>query len=192
VSPSDSEHLVKGNVFVTVRDWLTDAHGEASYQRLLDAMPPEHAREVADPLPSIWHPETIHQSMLHALHETVCSGDLRRYQGVIADITVLGVHKFARLILQMSSNAFVLRRLPTLWKIIRRGPATTEVDQTRERTQIAYGRFPFYGDALYRHYILGVLTGIVRTSARMDPTVEVVRYETDRLLVDLRLPVGAG
>ncbi len=184
-------HLVKGNVFVTVREWLVQEHGADAYEQLLEAMPVAHAREVADPIPSTWHPEAIHQSMLHGLHAVFCGRDPRRYQEAIAALTILGVHKFARLVLQMSSNAFVLRRLPTLWRIIRRGPATTEVVQEGELTQIRYGAFPFYEDELYRSYILGVLTGIVRISAGADPEVQVVSHGADRMLVELRLPSGA-
>jgi len=184
----DPAHLVKGSVFVTVRSWLTDEHGEQGYDDLLGAMTAEHASEVRDPLPSTWHPEEVHQSMLHALNEVFCDRDPFRYRQAIAALTVLGIHKFARLVLQMSSNAFVLRRLPTLWNVIRRGPATTEVEQQGDLTRIRYGSFPFYGDDLYRRYTLGVLTGIVRTSAEVDPEVQVVSHGTDRMVVELRLP----
>ena len=188
---TEPTHLVKGNVFVTVREWLTREHGREAYDDLLGAMPEDHAAEVRDPLPSIWHPEEVHQSMLHGLHAVFCDRDSRRYRDAIAELTILGVHKFARLILQMSSNAFVLRRLPTLWRVIRRGPATTDVEQREGLTTIRYGAFPFYGDELYRLYILGVLTGIVRVSAGADPEVRVVSHDVDRMRVELRLPEGA-
>lgn len=184
---SEPTHLVKGNVFVTVREWLVREHGESAYADLLDAMPAAHAAEVREPMPSIWHPEEVHQSMLHALNQVFCDRDPERYREAIAELTILGVHKFARLVLQMSSNAFVLRRLPTLWRIIRRGPATTEIEQQRGLTRIRYGSFPFYGDELYRTYILGVLTGIVRISAGVDPDATVVTHGDDRMLVELRL-----
>ena len=180
-------HLIKGNAFVTVREWLTREHPARGYEALLEAMPAEHRMLVADPTPSVWHPEAGHRSMLHALDHVICNGDPVRFHRAITGATQLGVHKFARLILQMSSNAFVLRRLPTLWRVIRRGPATTVVDQDEERTRLTYTEFPFFADPLYRRYIVGVLTGVVLTSGGAAPRVDIVEHGVDSMVAEVRL-----
>lgn len=153
-------------------------------------MPADHRTLVADPLASVWHPEEVHRSMLHGLFSAVCDGDTSRFHDAIVGATELGIHKFARLILQMSSTAFVLRRVPTLWHIIRRGPASTKVEQGHGITRLTYSGFPYFDDVLYRHYIVGVLTGIAHVSGGVVPDVSVLEHSADGMIVEVRFPTG--
>lgn len=85
----------------------------------------------------------------------------------------------------MSSAAFVLRRAPTLYGVIRRGPATLTVDQAEGRSHLAYRQFPFFDDELYRHYFRGLLRGLVRRALGRTPEVRIVGWGPDSLDVEI-------
>lgn len=179
-------HEIKGSAFVTLRQWMLTQMGTAAFRQLVRAMPATHRSAVEEPLASAWHPEEVHRDVLRGLLAT-CEGDFERYQDAIAGATQLGIHKFARLVLQMSSASFVLRRSPAMWRIIRRGPATLHVEQNDRRTVVNYRDFPFFEDLLYRKYITALLGAIVNTSAGYVPEVEIIDGSANSVAVAVTL-----
>lgn len=180
-------HEIKGAAFVTLQRLVTTEHGAENWSALVAAMPPAHGAQVQHAHASDWFDEEVHASVLRATFETVAARDVTRYEQVIDAGTTLGVHTFARLILGMSSPAFVVRRCPTLWTVIRRGPARVSVEQPSEgRSIVRYERFPFFDDVLYRHYFRALLGAVVRPALGRTPIVSLLAHTANTLDVEIR------
>lgn len=180
-----SPQEIKGSAFVVLGRWLTENQGEDAYASLLAALSEGDRATVSGALASQWYPEELHGRVLRRLFEVNARGDIARFEAIIDGCTLLGVQTFARLILSMSTTAFMLRRAPTLWSVIRRGPATLAVEQTDERSRLAYRQFPFFGDELYRHYFRALLMGVVRPTLGRDPSVKVFDWGPSSLDVEI-------
>lgn len=174
-------HEVKGSAFVTVARWLQRDADRDDLARYLAALGDATRDRVRDATATQWFPESVHAEVLHVVFEVLAAGELPRFEQIIAECTTLGVQRFAKLVLSMSSPAFVLRRCPTLWTVLRRGPASVDVDQDGPRTVLHYRGFPYFDDRLYRHYIRALLGALVRPSLGRDPTVELVGHGADWL-----------
>ena len=175
------DHEVKGSAFVTVARWLQHAGDPDAVARYLDALDDTARIPVRDATAGQWYPESIHVTVLHAVFDVLAHRDIPRFERIIADCTTLGVQTFAKLVLSMSSPTFVLRRCPTLWSVLRRGPSSVAVDQDGAHSVLHYRDFPFFDDVLYRHYIRALLGALVRPSLGREPAVEIVAHGPDWL-----------
>lgn len=180
-------HEIKGAAFVTLQRLVTTEYGADAWSALVSTMPPAHAAAVRGAHASDWFDEVVHASVLRATFETLAARDIARYEQVIDAGTTLGVSTFARLILGMSSPAFVVRRCPALWSVIRRGPARVSVEQPSEgRSILRYDGFPFFDDVLYRHYFRALLGAVVRPALGRTPIVSLLAHTADTLHVEIR------
>jgi hypothetical protein len=155
------------------------------YEAFLAALAPDDRVIVRDTLPTQWHPEELHARVLQATFEVLAKRDINRYERIIGDCTLLGVKTFARLVLSMSSPEFVLRRTPTLWSVLRRGPATLTVEQSGTLSVLRYRSFPFFADPLYRHYFRALLGALVRPALGRTPKVRLADHGDDSLDVEI-------
>ncbi len=180
-------HEIKGSAFVTLSRWLRD-HTDPDRQAEFWLALADAAEPVRHAVAGQWFPETLHHEVLRALAATIAEGDLDRYEATIHACTLAGVQVFANLLLSMSSPAFVLRRTPTLYAVIRRGPATLTVEQSPGSSLLRYRQFPFFVDPLYRHYFRALLGAVVEPALGRTPPVELLDHGADWL--DVR--VGHG
>lgn len=179
-------HEIKGSAFVTLRRQISAARGDEAWNELVARVPEPHRKAVRDATASEWYPEETHAAVLTALFETAAQGDVEKLETIVDEATTLGLQTFARAILAMSSPAFVIRRCPTLWSVIRRGPATLRVEQPEAGlSRLHYEGFPFFDDRLYRHYFRALLGAIVRPALRRAPVVRIVAHTTTTLDVEI-------
>jgi hypothetical protein len=181
VERQGDSHEIKGSAFVTVARWLKREGDRAALARYLAALDEPTRARVRDATATHWFPESVHADVLHAIFDELAGGDIPRFEHIVAECTMLGVQTFAKLVLSMSSPAFVLRRCPTLWSVLRRGPSGITVEQDGPRSVLHYRDFPYFDDALYRHYIRALLGSLVRPSLGRTPTVELVGHGRDWL-----------
>lgn len=179
-----SDHEIKGSAFVTLLRWA-DEHRPGEVPAFLAALSPTDRDIVREALPSAFYPEELHHRVLVAAHSVFAREDLRAFERMIAACTSLGVQTFARLVLSFASTRFLLRRMPTLWSVLRRGPATLTVEQTEGHTDLHYRSFPFFRDHLYRHYFRALLGAVVEPTLGRTPSVEIVDHGPDWL--DVRI-----
>jgi hypothetical protein len=178
-------HEIKGAAFVTLSRFVTEVHGPDVLASLTAALPPDSRDAIVHLLPSEWHAEDVHQHVLRATFDVVARGRIDRFEEIIADCTLRGVQSFATLVLGMASPEFVLRRAPTLWRVIRRGHASLTVEQTGTMTTVKYRNFPYFGDELYRSYFRALLGALARPSLGHTPPVTLLGHGDDWL--DVRL-----
>lgn len=179
------EHEIKGSAFITLARWFTETRRIHGWSEMLAHLDERDRLTVEGALASEWYPEALHGRVLEALFVVTAQRDYARFEAIVDACTLLGVQTFARLVLSMSSPAFVLRRAPTLWAVIRRGPATLTVEQTEGRSRLRYRQFPFFADELYRLYFKGLLTALVRPTLKRPPQVKIVSFSADSLDIEI-------
>ena len=94
---------------------------------------------------------------------------------------IIGVNRFFRVLLRLSSPAFVLRQTPTMWRQIRRGQGRGEVEPVPGGTLIRYRDFPWFDDVNYRLLAKGSLGAIVAIAGKQLPRVDISDFGSDWL-----------
>jgi hypothetical protein len=190
---SDAEPQAKGVWFVTARRLLLDVHGQEMLARVARRMGDEHARTLLEPMASAWYPELSFQSAMGAVMEETCGGDQERFVDFIEACTILGINRFLRVVLSLTSPARVLAKMPAFWARHRQHNGKLTVDIDERRALLHYTEFPFFGDRNYRIAVRGILRKTLEVSSGARPEVTVREYEQDRLLVEVRFaPHGLG
>ena len=172
---------VKGLWFSSARRYVLEAHGPDALAAVVEQVPAAHRESLAAPLASAWYPEVSLQECLAAANRVLARGNRERMLEVLEGCAVVGVNRFFRIALQLTSTAFALRTLPATWAHMRRGPGTMRVTIDDRVATIDYARFPFFDDPNYRLLVLGTLRPLLRLSTGYEPRVEIVRYTTDTL-----------
>jgi hypothetical protein len=180
---SDRDSEVKGVWFVSMRAWLGDHASADERAAMLEAILSEYRPAFADPLVSEWYPEPMLASALYAAHRVLAEGDDERFVRIIEGCTEVGVNRFFRLLLRLSSVGFVAKLVPTMWKQIRRGVGEVHVETVGDEARIFYRRFPRFADPLYPLMTLGSLRALVRISTGAEPVVEIRDRGADFLTV---------
>lgn len=182
---SDAEPLAKGVWFVTARRHLLDVYGEEMLARVAQSMSEEHANALLEPLASAWYPELSFQSAVGAVMEETCERDPERFVDFIEECTVLGINRFLRVILSLTSPAYVLSKMPVFWSRHRQHCGKLTVDIGERRALLQYTDFPFFDDPNYRICVRGILRKTLEISSGARPEVIVRDYRRDRLLVEV-------
>lgn len=180
----DSE--VKGIWFVSMRAWLDQHASDAQRKELVASLSPPYRASFAEPLVSEWYPEAMLEEALHATYEVVAVRDRARFLSIMEECTEIGVNRFFRLLLRMSSLSFVTKLVPTMWKQIRRCRGGVTVEIEGDRARLAYGDFPRFGDPLYELMTVGSLRALLRISTGREPVVEVDARNAEGLVVSIR------
>jgi hypothetical protein len=184
--PFDRDSEVKGVWFVCMHAWMA-AHATAAERAAVTAgIVPRYRTAFADPLISEWYPEPMLASALQAAHQVLARGDDRRFVEIIEGCTEIGVNRFFRLLLRMSSVGFVAKLVPTMWKQIRRGAGEVQVEMVGQEARLFYQRFPRFSDPLYPLMTLGSLRALVRISTDGEPSVEILERGEQSLTVAVR------
>jgi hypothetical protein len=184
--PRHPEHQVKGVWFVSGQTYLRRELPSDAYDQFLASLPPGHQAIVEAPLPSEWYPEAVAADFQRAWFDVAAGGDERTFERMIAAASGEGVNRFFRALARVATARFLIKQAPTIWKHLRRGPATVAVEDAGERMIVRYRGFPFFEDPLYATVfpvqvatLVTVATGkaaptriLDRTSTSLDTEVE--------------------
>jgi hypothetical protein len=174
---------VKGVWFTTAKRYVADRHAPEMLEEVAAAMGEQHREAILHPLASEWYPEETLQQGMAAMSRVLADGDPERFAGVLEVCTDLGINHFFRALIRIGSPAMVLRKVPTMWNLIRRGDATVNVEANEERAAVRYEKFPYFQDSNYRILTLASLRTLVRICCGREPRVEITAYERDALAV---------
>ena len=140
---------VKGSWFVTGQRVLA-SRPDSVRDAVRAALPPEARGPFDGPLASEWYPEETLQAVLSALYDVVAEGEPERFEELMEETVEHGIHRFFSVVLKLSRPGFVLRQIPTMWKMIRRGPGHVRVEGAPGGSHVRYADFPFFADMHYR------------------------------------------
>jgi hypothetical protein len=171
--------LVKGVWFVTARRHLLELEGDTAVQAVARAMKPDNAPVLLEPLPSEWYAEDIFQDALGAVMEVHAHHDPDVFIRFIEACTVLGVTTFFRVILRITSPAYLMRKMPALSRQYRRNDWVCEVEADDERAVLSWRNAPYLGDRNYRLYTAAMMAKCSELCTGKRPTVTVAGHGPD-------------
>jgi hypothetical protein len=168
--------LVKGVWFVTARRYILEQHGEAELHAVAACMHQDHRAILLEPMASTWYHEDALSDAFHGVMREIARDDPREFARFIEDCTVLGVNAFFRILLRMTSAAFLLRKMPVLTRQYRRNDWTTEVHADDHHASIRYGNCPYLDDSLYRLYAQALLVKVCELGSGKRPRCEITSH----------------
>lgn len=173
---------VKGLWFTSARRYVLESFGQDALDAVVAHMGPEHGAILGSALSSEWYPEEPLQRLLAAFDEVLARGDPAEFVHVTEEASLVGIHHFFRALLRLVPPGMMLRKIPTMWNIMRRGPGRVEGETGGI---VRYSRFPFFDDALYRLMTKGAIQALMQLcGTRAD--VELGAHTSDSLVVEVR------
>ncbi|MEB2310903.1 MAG: hypothetical protein OZ921_21810 [Sorangiineae bacterium] len=140
---------VKGVYFVSARDALVERAEPGALARVTAALPEATRRVFEEPLTSGWYPEVALHDLVTAIWSEICDRDRERFLEFLEFALTLGMKRFFRALLGVTSPGFFLRRYPTVFSAIRRGPPHVTVEVERTSATIHVHDMPYSDDPLY-------------------------------------------
>jgi hypothetical protein len=171
--------LVKGVWFVTARRHLLEVHGDKALQAVAAAMKPDQGRVLLEPLPSQWYSEDVFQDALRAVMEVLARHDANLFSQFIEACTVLGVNTFFRVLLRITSPAFLMRKMPGLSRQYRRNDWVCEVEADDRRAMLWWRNVPYLADRNYRLYLVAMMAKCSELCTGKRPALTITGHGDD-------------
>jgi hypothetical protein len=176
---------VKGLWFTVAKRYLVERYGQETVDACIARLGERHGAVLAEALPSQWYPEEALQQTLAVLDVVVSHGDQALYVGIIEECSLLAVHHFFRVLMRLVPPATMLRKVPTMWSLIRRGAGKVVVDADDHHGVVRYTEFPYFDDVNYRLLTLGAIRSLMTLCGTTHAHVELVGHTPDSLVVDV-------
>ncbi len=172
---------IKGVWLVTAKRFVLASHGQEALDAIASHLAPESRGAVLEPVTSAWYPEEVLQGALAGIHREVAKQSDEVYLRMMRECTELGVSRFFRVLLRLSTPGFVLAQVPSMWAHIRRGAGKVTVESTPDGTLVRYREFPYFDDPRYRLLTQGSLQGLMKLTTRQQPRVRLGEFGSDWL-----------
>ena len=181
---------ISGVFFAGARDYIRDQHGPEVLERVAEQAGPEAGSVLRDPDREAWYPEESFREMLRAFCEVVAGGDVDRFEEIIRSGSLLGIRHFMQIITRQTAPRELLQRTPSLWNLLRRGPATVRVESQPDRIVMHYEGYPFHAHPVYVPFFWGLVASRLEASSGYVPPIRVLEDVTDHLAVEVRIAEG--
>jgi hypothetical protein len=176
---------VKGLWFTVGRRYVVESYGQEMLDECVARLGDKHGRILAEALPSEWYPEETLQQTLAVLDVVVARGDDELFVRIIEEASLVAVHHFFRALLRLVPPQTMLRKVPTMWTLIRRGAGRVTVEADATRGAVHYAEFPYFDDVHYRLLTLGAIRSLMVLCGAQGARVELAAYTRDALDVDV-------
>ena len=176
---------VKGLWFTVGRRYILENHGEETLAACIARLGDRHGETFAQALPSGWYPEEALQQTLGVLAVVVARGDMDLYTRIVEDCSLVAVHHFFRALMRLVPPATMLRKVPTMWGLIRRGAGRVVVAADETHAVVRYSDFPYFDDANYRLLSLGAIRSLMTLCGATQARVELAGHTRDSLRIDV-------
>lgn len=178
---------VKGFWFTVPRRYVLENLGQDALDAVIAHMGPAHGAILDSALSSEWYPEETLRRMLAAYFTVLAKGEAAEFVRIVEETSLVAIHHFFRALLRLVPPAMMLRKIPTMWNIMRRGPGRVAVETSDTGGFVHYSHFPYFDDTLYRLLTKGAIQALMRLC---DTRADVVLREhtSDSLVVEVRWP----
>lgn len=176
--------LVKGLTFDTASRYFAAEFGQDRWDALLAKLPPEIAQLVREADINEWYPEAELRRLMRLVYTELADRRADRFMELARGLALAGISRFFRVLMNFASGRFVLRKVPVIWKRLRRGPATLTTEIAEDgRVLVHYDNYIYCHDAVYRLLSMANCQALVFAATKKIPKAEVVRH--DRLTMTL-------
>lgn len=177
---------VKGLWFVVGRRYVLDHYGEEKLAACIARMGDRNAQALSNPIASQWYPEETLQQTLGVLDLVVAGGDQEAFVRIMLECSLLAVNHFFRALLRLVPAPTMLRKIPKMWSLIRRGPGRVVVEADETHAVVKYSDFPYFDDVHYRGLTVGAVRSLLVLCGAMQAEVEITAYTPETLTLDVR------
>lgn len=153
---------VKGLWFTVPKRYILENHGADALAMVITHMGERHGAIFDSALSSEWYEEETLRRLLAACHEVLARNHDDEYVHVVEETSLVAIHHFFRALLRLVPPAAMLRKIPTMWNIMRRGPGRVEVETSDQGGVVHYSSFPYFDDVLYRLMTKGAIRALMR------------------------------
>jgi hypothetical protein len=176
---------VKGLWFTVGRRHILERYGAETVDTIVTRLGDRHGPVFADPLPSEWYPEEALQQTLAVLDVVVARGDAAAFVDILEECSLLAVHHFFRALLRLVPPQTMLRKIPTMWALIRRGAGRVSVEADEAHAVVTYSEFPYFDDVHYRLLTLAAIRSLMTLCATKHARVTLGPHTHESLVVDV-------
>jgi hypothetical protein len=176
---------VKGLWFTVGRRYILERYGAETLDAIVSRLGDRHGPVFADPLPSEWYPEETLQQTLAVLDVVVANGDATAFVDILEECSLLAVHHFFRALLRLVPPQTMLRKVPTMWTLIRRGVGRVSVDADETHAVVTYSEFPYFDDVHYRLLTLAAIRSLMTLCGTKHARVAIAGHTHDSLTVEV-------
>jgi hypothetical protein len=176
---------VKGFWFTVPRRYVLENFGQDALDAVVAHMGPAHGVILDSALSSDWYPEETLTRLLVACDEVLARGNPAEFVHIVEETSLMAIHHFFRALLRLVPPAMMLRKIPTMWNIMRRGPGRVAVETSDEGGVVQYSRFPYFDDVLYRLLTKGAIQALMRLCGTSADVV-LAEHASDSLVVEVR------
>lgn len=127
-------------------------------------------REVLDvQQPGGWVDEVQMEELLGVVYELGLNREDPAFSEFCRDVALEGIGRFMKIFLSLASARFVLRRIPVVWKRLRRSAGAVTVEPSADFIRLHYVDFPFFGNHLYRLLSIANCQALVQAATGAAP-----------------------
>jgi hypothetical protein len=177
---------VKGVWFVVGRRYVLDQHGAAAFRECIALLGDRHGAALGSPLASHWYPEEALQQVLGVLDLVIARSDPDEFLRIVESCSLIAINHFFRTLLRLVPPATMLRKIPTMWTLIRRGVGRVVVEAAGHEAVVRYSEFPYFGDVHYRLLTVGAIRALLTLCGATNGRVEILSHSEDTLTVQAR------
>jgi hypothetical protein len=177
---------VKGLWFVVGRRYVLVNQGPDALEQCIALLGEKHGAVLDAPMASAWYPEEALQQTLGVLDLVVARSDSAEFVRVVEGCSLLAIHAFFRALMRLVPPATMLRKIPTMWTLLRRGAGRVVVETGHEEAVVRYSEFPYFDDVHYRLLTLGAIRSLLALSQAENAHVEISAHSIDTLTVEVR------
>lgn len=183
------EQQVKGLTFLTARKHFIAQLGEEGFGELIDPLDDELCALFTEAELNGWYPESQLRTFIYRVHGHLANGDDERFMELARDLALAGISRFFRMLMNLASARFVLRKVPVVWTRLRRGPATLEAEVTDDgRVLVHYRDYCYSDDAVYRLLSVANCQALVVAATGKVPVSEVETFDANSMTLSFVLP----
>ncbi len=176
---------VKGLWFVVGRRYVLDHYGQEMLDSCVARLGERNGEALSAPIASQWYPEETLQQTLAVLDVVVAQGDQDTFSRILVECSLLAVNIFFRALLRLVPPPTMLRKIPTMWTLIRRGTGRVVVEADEIHAVVRYSEFPYFDDVHYRLLTLAAVRSLMVLCGARQARVDIAAYSPDTLTLDV-------
>ncbi len=178
---------VKVLTFITMRSFVPRRMGEDAYASMRAGLSPETLASFDLEDPGEWVPEAHMHEVMRWVYDQMLESDDDAYLEFARDLAKAGISRFLRIFLSLASERFVLSKIPTVWKRLRRNAGQVSSEHADGIIRLSYDGFPFFGDRVYRLLSLANCEALVFAATKRLPLGAVKHWSKSSMILEFEL-----
>lgn len=188
VQPEAQIQQVKALTFLTARRHFFETIGEEAFESLIEPLSPRIKELfVSAELHQLCDEEDMREFM-HRIYEVLAKSDDETFCAIARGLALAGVSRFFRMLMNLASARFVLKKVPIVWSRLRVGPATLRTEVDEDRIRIYYSDFSYCSDHVYRLLSMSNCQALVYAATGKVPMSRIVTWDRTSMCLEFLLP----